>query len=380
MDEKKLFATNSSALSFSMPTMAMRMNKAPDGTLVPAFIFEKSPRAFEFREDGIEFNVYAPGAKTVEVSGTEGTRWGQEKHPLEHIGDGWWRALIKGIPAGVQFIYYFVDGVNTLYKHAPVCYAHSFVCNFIEVPDPNFDFYDYKDVPHGAVRCEFFESEYTGTLRNCWVYTPPSYDRNPDKEYPVLYMLHGGGENETGWFWQGKIHFILDNLIAAGECEEMIVVTNSGQAPEVGLTEMKMLPGNICELIVRDCIPFIEKRFRVKADKENRALCGLSMGAYQTLQMSCDHPDVFDWLGVFSGVRSGTFREFLKENEAEAYNASHKLLYFSCGLQEGGDKMPEIMAEIDALGIKAESFVCDGVHEWQTWRKSAHDFVKRIFK
>ena len=367
-------------MCFSMPEMTMRMNRQPDGTLVPAFVFDRTPKAIEFREDGVEFNVYAPGAKTVEVSGTEGTLWGEEKHPLEHIGDGWWRAVIKDVPPGIQFTYYFIDGVNTLYKYAPVCYAHSFVCNFVEVPDMALDFYDYKDVPHGALRCEFYESEYTGTLRNCWVYTPPSYESSPDREYPVLYMLHGGGENETGWFWQGKMHFIMDNLIAAGGCEEMIVVTNSGQAAAVGMNECPTLPGYVTELLVRDCIPFIERRFRARKDKAGRALCGLSMGAYQTMQAACDHPEAFDYLGVFSGLRGGTYNDFLNPKDTAEFNRQHKLLYFSCGMQEGGERMPEIMAGLRERGIEAESFTCDGVHEWQVWRKSAYDFVKRIFK
>ena len=110
------------------------------------------PRAIEFREGGVEFNVYAPGAKTVRGLGHRGHALGRGAPPAEQIGDGWWRALIKDVPPGIQFTYYFIDGVNTLYKYAPVCYAHSFVCNFVEVPDENMDFYDYKeDVPHG--RC-----------------------------------------------------------------------------------------------------------------------------------------------------------------------------------------------------------------------------------
>ena len=193
-------------------------------------------------------------------------------------------------------------------------------------------------------------------------------------------MLHGGGENETGWFWQGKMHFIMDNLIAAGECEEMIVVTNSGIAAAADMTECPLVPGNVGELLVRDCVPFIERRFRAKAGKENRALCGLSMGAYQTMQTACEHPEAFDYLGVFSGLRGGTYKDFLKTDDPTAFNAQHKLLYFSCGMQEGGDKMPEIMAGLREEGIEAESFTCDGVHEWQVWRKSAHDFVKKIFK
>lgn len=127
-------------------------------------------------------------------------------------------------------------------EHAPICYAHNRLCNFVDVPDPEFDFYDFKDVPHGAVRCEYYRSSYTGTLRNCWVYTPPGYEENLDKRYPVLYLLHGGGENETGWIWQGKINLIMDNLLAQGKCKEMLVVMNFGHAYAPGTQQQGVLP------------------------------------------------------------------------------------------------------------------------------------------
>ena len=144
-----------------------------------------------------------------------------------------------------------------LYEHAPICYAHNRLCNFVDVPDPEFDFYDFKDVPHGAVRCEYYRSSFTGTLRSCWVYTPPCYDADTEKHYPVLYLLHGGGENETGWFWQGKINLILDNLIAEGKCKEMIAVANFGHAYAPDSRQEGVLPGHIERLLLDDCIPSV---------------------------------------------------------------------------------------------------------------------------
>ena len=378
--DRKYDVINSSPLLYTLPDWAVQRKK-PDGTVPSVFTFARQRRAIEFLADGaIEFNVFAPGAKTVEISGTEMTGWGQEKHALHEIGDGWWQAVISGIPAGIQFTYYFIDGVQTLYKYAPVCYAHSLVCNFLEVPDPNLDFYDFKDVPHGTVRCEYYDSSYTGTLRNCWVYTPPSYDYEPDKRYPVLYALHGGGENETGWFWQGKINFIADNLIAEGKCPEMIIVTNAGQAGSPDLTERPHLPGHIGELLVDDCIPFIDRRFRTLADKEHRALCGLSMGAYQTMEISWEHPEAFDWLGVFSAFLGQPYSVFLHPENIEEFNKQHKLLLFANGNQEWGAQLPDVLADMRSKGYKVEGFACDGLHEWQTWRWSAYDFMQRIFK
>jgi len=383
---KKYYTLNASPLNFAMTEMWMGMIPgSPDGKVRARMAYTRQLRAIEYRENGVEFNVYAPDAKTVEVSGTRGTRWGEEKHALAPIGNGWWQALISGIPAGVQFTYYFFDGKEHLYEHAPMCYAHNRVCNYVDVPDPDLDFYDFKDVPHGAVRCEFYESKFTGTLRNCWVYTPPRYDVDTDKKYPVLYIQHGGGENETGWFWQGKINFIMDNLIAAGECEEMIVVANFGHAYAPTSNQEGVLPGDIGKVITEDCIPFIEKRFRVKTGKENRAMAGLSMGSYQTQWFTFNHPEWFDYIGIFSGTVGNAFDEiktdkFTTAENAENFNAGHKLLYYSRGMQEGGATLPgEVGALIDN-GIKAEYFLCEGVHEWQTWRISAHDFIKRLFK
>ena len=379
MEDQKLWFRNSSPLSFSQPVMGMQMKRQPDGSLRPAFVFERQPRAVELTGEGVVFNVYAPDAKTVEVAGTAQTRWGEERHALAPSGDGWWRALIPDVPPGINFTYYYIDGQRTLYKHAPVCYAHSEVCNFVEVPEPGFDAVDWKDVPHGAVRFECYPSVYCGTLRNCWVYTPPGYEEHPEKKYPVLYLLHGGGENETGWFWQGKVHLIVDNLLAEGKCAEMIVVTTSGQAAPPEMQEYPLLPGKIEELLERDLIPFIERRFHVIADKEHRALAGLSMGAYQTQDMTRLKPHLFDWLGVFSGASRGYGVEVTPENAA-AFNSQHKLLFYSRGMQEGGDKLPGEMQVLRDAGAEVEYFTCEGVHEWSTWSKSAHAFIQKLFR
>ncbi len=377
---------NSGPLNFSETDMWMTMfPESPDGKIPRHMGYSRKPRAIEFRNDGVEFNVYAPEAHSVEVGGTHITRWGEEKHPLQPVGDGWWQTLISDIPAGLQFIYYYFDGIEHLYEHAPICYAHNRLCNCVDVPDPEFDFYDYRDVPHGAIRNEYYRSGYTKTLRNCWVYTPPSYDYEPSRKYPVWYLLHGGGENETGWIWQGKINLILDNLIAEGKCEEMIVVCNFGHAYTPESNEEGVLPGRIDRLLIEDCIPFIENRFRVKANKQNRAVAGLSMGSYQTQWMAFNYPDWFDYIGIFSGTIGNAFPEvstesFLTEENAERLNSQHKLLYFSQGLLEGGKALPGKVEELRKKGIKAEYFLCDGVHEWQTWRKSAHDFAQKLFK
>lgn len=385
MDQKKYDTLNAGPLNFAETEMWMGMIPAsPDGKIPRRMAYVRQLRAIEFREEGVEFNVYAPDACSVEVSGTRNTRLGEEKHALHKTKDGWWQTLIPGIPGGVQFLYYFFDGKEHLYEHAPICYAHNRLCNFVDVPDPEFDFYDFKDVPHGAVRCEYYRSSFTKTLRNCWVYTPPRYDTDTDKRYPVLYLLHGGGENETGWFWQGKINLMLDNLIAEGKCKEMIVVANFGHAYEPGSKQEGVLPGHIERLLLDDGIPFIDSRFRTVPDKAHRSIAGLSMGSFQTQLTAFQNPEWFDYIGIFSGVIGNAFPEistaaFTTAENAEKFNSQHKLLFYSKGMLEGGEKLPGEIQKLRDKGIEAEYFLCDGVHEWQTWRKSAHAFIQRLF-
>ena len=386
MGKQKFDTLNASPLNFSETDLWMGMLPAsPDGKQPRRMGYTREPRAIEFRPEGVEFNVYAPDAETVEVSGTRNTRMGEERRPLHKTEkEGWWQAVIPNIPGGVQFLYYFFDGKEHLYEHAPICYAHNRMCNFVDVPDPEFDFYDFKDVPHGAIRCEYYRSSYTQTLRTCWVYTPPRYEENLDKYYPVLYLLHGGGENETGWIWQGKINLIIDNLLAEGKCKEMIVVMNFGHSYVPSSQQEGVLPGQIDQLLLRDCIPFIESRFRTYRDKTHRAIAGLSMGSFQTQWTAFNNPDYFDYIGVFSGVVGNAFVEvstekFTTVENAEKFNSQHKLLFFSRGMLEGGETLPGEMKTLIDKGIQVEYFLCDGIHEWQTWRKSVHAFLKLLF-
>ena len=347
---------------------------------------------FEFLDNGdVVFNVSAPGVETVEVGGMRGTLWGYDKHPLEDQGNGWFRGTISGIPAGFQYMQYYFDGKPALYKDAPIGRGYGYAVNYIDIPDPELDFYLYKDVPHGAVRYETYYSKYTGNLRNCWVYTPPTYDTSPDKVYPTLYIQHGAGENETGWFWQGKINYIMDNLIAEGKAEEMIIVTNCGYADPADPAKKATMFSDLSELIISDCIPFIESRFRVKKEKKDRAMAGLSMGSFQTEYLCFNHPEVFDYIGVFSGStgvvlpgaeprRRLNIMDYDQFYDDPQFNSQHKLLYFGRGMGEGGENLPEEVENLRGRGVDCEYFTCDGVHEWQVWRKTARDFLPRLFR
>jgi enterochelin esterase-like enzyme len=383
-------ALNCSILNFSLPEKVMSVNFSrvlgqEQREKRPVIKYVARPRTYEFLANGdVEFNVFAPDAQSVQVGGRPGTTWGTARHDLAAAGDGWWCGVVSGIPAGFQYMDFYFDGTVAIYGHAPIGYGYAQAINFIDVPETGVDFYDLKDVPHGAVRYETYASQVTGRIRNCWVYTPPSYDSSPDRAYPVWYLQHGGGENETGWFWQGKINYILDNLIAAGQCEEMLVVCNSGLAFSQDSAEEIFLPGDLSAVLIRDCIPFIEKRFRAKLQKAGRAMAGLSMGSFQTEAAAFMNPDVFDYIGIFSGAVIAKLEGSIDVSpcfaDVDRFNSQHRLLFYSKGMAEGGQAMLDELAALKASGIRLEAFTCPGVHEWQVWRKSAFEFARKLFK
>ncbi len=351
----------------------------------PNIVYSRRPRTVEILDNGdVQFTVKADGVRTVEVGGRPGSRWGTERTALRPLGGGWFQGTVSGIPAGLQYMNYYYDGVEMLNPDAPIGYGYGKAVNTVDVPDPEDDSYLCRDVPHGAVRYELYRSSYTGATRACWVYTPPGYDTDTDKAYPVWYIQHGGGENETGWFWQGKVHFILDNLLAEGKCREMLVVANAGYAFPADAERVEFLPGDLGRLLRDDCIPFIERRFRVLPGPENRALSGLSLGSYQTMDVACRYPELFDYLGIFSGGIAPQFSGIMDApkymRDTAAFNAQHKLLFYGHGLQEGGEQRRQELAEWQAKGLQAELFTCPGVHEWQVWRKTACVFARKLFR
>lgn len=237
-------------------------------------------RGFRLLPNGdVELAFFAPNAKTVEVVGNPATM-GFDRCPMKKDDEGYFTATISGIKPGFHYHHYLVDGVRAINPMVPIGYGSFTPINFIEVADDECDFYMLKDVPHGEIRMEIYPSSVTGRTRACYVYTPPGYGKDGNRKYPVLYVQHGVGENETGWVWQGKMHHIMDNLIAEGGCEEMLVVANTGYAfTEDGKDDY--LPGEFDRVLIEDCIPFIESKYSVRSDRKGRAIAGLSMGSVQ---------------------------------------------------------------------------------------------------
>lgn len=338
------------------------------------------------RENGyVEFNFYAPNAKSVRVSGIGGSM--PQCYDLKPLGDGYWQAVATDIVPGFHYIDFFVDGVKTINQLAPIGYGCFYAINFFEKLDEDSEFFLLQDVPHGDIRMELYKSSENGRTKAAWVYTPPSYDENTYKKYPVLYIQHGVGENETGWIWQGKLNYIADNLLAEGKMKEMLIVMNAGYAFKPDGYYM-FFPGDFDSELTKDCIPFIDSKYRTLSDRENRAIAGLSLGAGQALYSGITHmEDLFSAIGVFScGIQpKGMFDAYdLTEafSDGERFNKYIKLFFSSAGEQEPMIvKNKEIIKELkEKKGIDTVFYSRPGYHEWDVWRYSACEYLKRLFK
>lgn len=276
----------------------------------------------------------------------------------------------------------------------------------MEVPEPGADYYGIKDVPHGQVREVWYASKPTGGWRHALVYLPPGYDTSTRTRYPVLYLQHGGGEDETGWIRQGRANFILDNLIAAGKAKPTIVVMAYGYArragapaasgpstaaadPEARRRVMQEMASTFQADMTEALIPFVDATFRTIADREHRAMAGLSMGGFQTFQITLNRLDLFSHIGGFSGAGlngraldpkvdfNGVFAD------PKAFAKKVRLLWLGIGtaeperMREGIRSLHKALTDAGVDHVYYESPGTD--HEWQTWRRDLHDFVPRLF-
>ena len=339
----------------------------------------------ELLGDGkVRFNYRPPeGTKSVVVKGWGGSM--PNTYELKPDTDGYWSVVVDDIPPGFHYHEYFVDGVKATNPLTPYGYGGFIAVNFFELPgEEDSDFYLLKNVPHGTVRMDLYKSSVTGRWRNCYVYTPPGYEKELDKRYPVLYLQHGGGESETAWVWHGKINYIMDNLLAEGKCQEMIIVMNNGYAFKPDGTSHPSM-GSLDEVIVKDCIPFIDSKYRTIAHREFRAMAGLSMGGFQANATVMSNLDKFASLGIFSGGFSYKGKGYdLTElfNNPEEYNKKFKLLFVAAGEQEQPmcDELRQELGKLNQKGIRNVFYSCPGYHEWDVWRRSCREFLKLLFR
>lgn len=315
-------------------------------------------------------------------------------YDMQKDASGVWTVTTAPQVPGFHYYSLVIDGISVADPASESYFGTSRMASAIEIPEPGADFYTVKDVPHGEIRSKRYYSKVTSSWRRMNIYTPPGYDKDTDKKYPVLYIQHGGGEDETGWAVQGRTDVILDNLIAAGKARPMLVVMANGNLPSVGGPRggysSAAMTGFANELL-NNIIPFVESNYRVLANPENRALSGLSMGGGQTFYVGLGNKDKFGSLGIFStGLFGGIAiaSEFDAEQQMpgiltnpKSFNDKLKVFYISVGEQDPRlEPTKKAVANFKAHGLNVEFASFPGDHEWQVWRKSLNDFAQRIFK
>jgi enterochelin esterase-like enzyme len=341
------------------------------------------------------FRLKAPDAKQVQVDLGK-------KYDLVKDKDGFWSVTTDSISGGFHYYSLLIDGIAVADPASETFYGMSRMASGIEIPFKGDDFYKVKDVPHGDIRSKRYFSKVTNSWRRMFVYTPPGYDQATEK-YPVLYILHGGGEDERGWATQGNTDLILDNLIAENAAKPMVIVMVDGNvnavptgrgggggapaAPGPGGLNENGLKGFENEL-KQAVIPFVESNYRVLTDAKSRALAGLSMGGIQTLYAGVKNNDMFSYLGVFS---SGWFAnnpdltnpqyEFMKQNKS-AINTNIKKFWVSMGGKEdiAYENCKTMLSKFDEIGIKYEYSEHPGGHTWPVWRHDLFKFAQVLFK
>jgi enterochelin esterase family protein len=350
-------------------------------------------------EGRVRTSILAPEALKVQID------IGAKKYDLKKDDKGVWTG--ESAPQDVGFHYYQlnIDGASVPDPGSLYYYGASRVGSGIEIPSQDQDFFALKNVPHGQLRETYYFSKTSNSLRRVYIYTPPGYEKS-SKKYPVLYLQHGMGEDETGWGSQGYAGLIMDNLIAEGKTTPFIIVMeNSGNAPRSprpagapaaapqgapgqGVPGAGARPGGPAggmntagqfeRILLDDLIPYIESNFRVMADQEHRAMAGLSMGGMQTHSIVVANPDKFSYIGMFS---SGTFSP-TEIKDIDTFKKKVKLVFMSFGGREGGAaRIPAAAEEWNKVGIKGVSYVSpETAHEWHSWRRSLHEFAPLLFK
>lgn len=338
-------------------------------------------------KDGrVWFQFKAPNAQKIQlrIGATNKT------YDMEKLADGTWDLVIPYPGPGLQYYWLIVDGLNVMDPGSETFYSNG-IKTAIEIPSPGEDYYDIQQVPHGNVLQHWFYSKVTESWRRMYIYVPPGYEANQRVRYPVLYLQHGAGEDETEWTHAGRAQFILDNLIAEKKAVPMIVVMNNGFAskPEVVLTPgpatMSSRFAAFGDVLTAEAIPEVDANFRTIADREHRAMAGLSMGGMQTFQIGTTHTDLFSYLGVFSGTPMAQAQAQVDALAAQgkAFHDKMHLLWFGVGTTEANfyTRTKEVRAQLDEAGIPSGYYESPGTaHEFQTWRRCLHEFAPVLFQ
>ncbi len=374
-------------------------------TTPPAVAEDFKPSAVN--QPGKQFpQVNSEGRVRVQISAPEAHKVQLDisavKYDLVKDEKGVWTGESAPQDEGFHYYQLWIDGAAVPDPGSLYFYGASRWGSGIEIPAKDQDFYALKDVPHGQVREVRYFSKSNDAMRRCYIYTPPGYDRDLTTRYPVLYLQHGGGEDETGWSNQGHADLIMDNLIAEGKATPFIIVMDNGSwampnrprpaqqaAPRPGERPAGPWPptgwaDGFKKTLTEDLMPMVDANFRTLAGPEHRAMAGLSMGGMQTRAITLANPELFSHVGMFSG---GSYSPEDVSN-APGFKENIKSLFVSFGSRElenrrpgfGGDPQANTEA-LQAAGMNAHFYVSPlTAHEWQTWRRSLYEFAQRVFK
>ena len=354
----------------------------------------------------VTFRIKAPDAQKV-VFGF----FDAQRYPGQKDDQGNWTATTEPQVPGFHYYRVFIDGAEVNDPSSETFYGTGKMTSGIEIPEEGVDYYLPKDVPHGEVRERWYHSKTTQQWRRIFVYTPPGYDADREARYPVLYLQHGGGEDERGWPNQGRVSFILDNLVAARKARPMIVVMEQGYARRPGdpptpprpparpagagqtppaRPDFSRMFSAFEEVMVKDLIPMIDATYRTIPDRDHRAMAGLSMGGMQTFQITLKHLDLFAYIGGFSGAGGGFGGPFDPKTahggvmaNADDFNSKVRLLWLGIGTTEPTRMYESVKNYHEALqkaGIKHVYYESPGTsHEWLTWRRCLNEFAPLLF-
>ena len=364
----------------------------------------------------VRAQISAPEANSVKLD------IGGVKYEMKKDANGVWTGESAPQDEGFHYYQLNIDGASVPDPGSKYYYGASRWGSGIDIPAADEDFYTVKNVPQGSINEVYYYSTVTEQMRHGYIYLPAEYYANPTKKFPVLYLQHGAGENETGWSAQGKTGIIMDNLIAAGKAVPFIIFMDNGlnarkpgeqpmgfggprpaagqrpaggprpqggaqgQRPRMsGADFAKMarrMGGAFEEVLIKDIIPMVEKNYRVITDANHRAMAGLSMGGMQTHGITLNNPKTFAYVGIFSGGTIGA--EEL--TDVPDFKATNKVLFMSAGgkekgMAEGEGSVINAAEGLKKAGINAYSYISpETAHEWQTWRRSLYQFAQLLFK
>jgi enterochelin esterase-like enzyme len=353
----------------------------------------------EVNQPGKQFpQVNSEGRVRAQISANEAKMVqldiGGVKYNMVKDANGLWTGESAPQDEGFHYYQLNIDGASVPDPGTKFFYGAGRWGSGIEIPARDRDFYAMKDVPHGLVSEVNYFSKLTQSFRRCFVYTPPGYETNTNKRYPVLYLQHGSFEDETGWPGQGKANLILDNLIAEKKATPMIIVMDNGYAykPQDNAAGNARPVSVFGEVMINEIIPMIDSKFRTMTDRKNRAIAGLSMGANQTMRIIMNNLDKFSNYGGFSGTSNypsaneidpATFLDG-KFNDGKKVNEQIDVLWLGMGTKESEPFPGSIGAfrkMLDKQGIKHVYYESEGTaHEWQTWRRSLYQYAQLLFK